>query len=1206
MSTIRYEQVYAKPTETDELLCKKIAYTNSTIPEYIAIVARDESNITYNIITDIAGGEEYGGVMNYNDFFERTSKIWDKLSPMDNFKVWLLVRGKQFFSSNTFELVMIFSAFPKLKCAFSMYKDEIPILLNGKFSKIVQEETEKKKDFNRKYKKELEQIKQFYKLKSIRSTTFTLDRSTFSIGIEKSGQNNIMDIFNELSTNINVPFICCNGYYKIDENFIPPDEWLVDLVETDVIMMKVLSREYYNEKKILEIYTDAEVRLRDNIEIIASTITNKGIDQNKTIERIRSVFNMNFITTAIVDKSIAGTYFYPQFEINMDIFSDLVMNNSMFSRYLKIDENMKLQKKKAQAYVYFLDPDLAGPNDSNQVTANITNQIVERRDIAARQYGSELFPIDSKYLRIRITKAKNRDSLEIFVNVMNKLLSLYTDREQDVADFYKLYGIQLIKEVKIVRTTTKKYLKDTDPDIFGPLSNYTRQCIKAREPSIVSESEAKELQSKGYAIMKFPKDGAPGTQHYFVCNKNKTYRYPGVKENVVAEHAKKYPYLPCCFSDDQTQKDKYKKYFENLMVEDQAIVGRVIQGVKFLQYRQLGELPSNIKTVLESNSDKYQYYRSGVHRTKNSAIECILDAFDVNFRDNIVNSGMDTITQYIEDIRTSLTQDIDCAVIKQENYEHSVNEIVDNIMDQNTYFDPKRYIKLLEIKYQCNIYLFGRHNNEGQFLLPRHAMNYIRFNQIYPKTVLLYEHMGSEDTDAEYPQCELIIMTPIAGGRDISVIEPANEQYDSMNDLYNELTTSYSLNYINRGIRQDRKLFPSIFSQYIDKYGKTRIINIMYNRKSISIATQPLPNFSVPVVTFDECNHVVELNVVMDFLKHMNGKIIKKSCDIVDKEKQCREIHVIIGDIKGIINIMYTGTRIDQDLAKSPIPTALKQFNIQTTVSKLDEFRHKKHIAHILEEYTLWLFSKFLYQRYPDLDLDGLLYGFDMNKINEFVMLNFIEIPNYDYGVVDARLSMDSSILRDGKLIIGSGDPSEMTKRLIYCIMLNISREPAMINGGINMNNIKNYKDRIIVNQSFTAIDDFKKWENQLIFSDINHIKQWIVSEQQKLVLSDTILMDSKYPYLIQNKELTDNEIVLANNTDKILYAYNQAYIWNTEHYNTGANIILTEPIGDFNLYSYQNGDTVTKHIIGNESNINIAGYLEDDTPRYTTLLSFS
>ena len=145
-----------------------------------------------------------------------------------------------------------------------------------------------------------------------------------------------------------------------------------------------------------------------------------------------------------------------------------------------------------------------------------------------------------------------------------------------------------------------------------------------------------------------------------------------------------------------------------------------------------------------------------------------------------------------------------------------------------------------------------------------------------------------------------------------------------------------------------------------------------------------------------------------------------------------------------------------------------------------------------------------------------------------------------------------------------------------------------------------------MVNMVFTTMDDFKKWNNQLMFNSVDSIKQWIVSKQQKFVLSNKILTGSKYPYLLQNKELTDNEIVLANNTDKLLYAYNQSYIWDTDHYNTGNNIILSQPIGDFNLYSYVNSDDVTHHVIGNNSNINIAGYLEEDIPRYTSLLFFS
>ena len=44
--------------------------------------------------------------------------------------------------------------------------------------------------------------------------------------------------------------------------------------------------------------------------------------------------------------SIAGIFYYSKSNIVLDIFSELVMNNNYVSKYLKIDENDKLNKKR--------------------------------------------------------------------------------------------------------------------------------------------------------------------------------------------------------------------------------------------------------------------------------------------------------------------------------------------------------------------------------------------------------------------------------------------------------------------------------------------------------------------------------------------------------------------------------------------------------------------------------------------------------------------------------------------------------------------------------------------------------------------------------------------------------------------------------------------------------------------------------------------
>ena len=81
------------------------------------------------------------------------------------------------------------------------------------------------------------------------------------------------------------------------------------------------------------------------------TVTNKGISQQETLGRIgraigQNLFMVNGELPYIENVSIAGTFFYPALLLNLEIFSDMVMNNEVFNKYLKIDENLKLQKKK--------------------------------------------------------------------------------------------------------------------------------------------------------------------------------------------------------------------------------------------------------------------------------------------------------------------------------------------------------------------------------------------------------------------------------------------------------------------------------------------------------------------------------------------------------------------------------------------------------------------------------------------------------------------------------------------------------------------------------------------------------------------------------------------------------------------------------------------------------------------------------------------
>jgi hypothetical protein len=110
-----------------------------------------------------------------------------------------------------------------------------------------------------------------------------------------------------------------------------------------------------------------------------------------------------------------------------------------------------------------------------------------------RNQDREVFPEDDEYIRVRITKGKDTESVKIFQKIFSKLLYIYSEKESEIVDFYKTFIPDFGEIIKIQKTLViKKDLKRIVPDLF--LSNYTRKCLNS--PDIITEQEAREITEK--------------------------------------------------------------------------------------------------------------------------------------------------------------------------------------------------------------------------------------------------------------------------------------------------------------------------------------------------------------------------------------------------------------------------------------------------------------------------------------------------------------------------------------------------------------------------------------------------------------------------------------------------------------------------------------------------------------------------------------
>jgi hypothetical protein len=90
------------------------------------------------------------------------------------------------------------------------------------------------------------------------------------------------------------------------------------------------------------------------------------------------------------------------------------------------------------------------------------------------------------YIRIRL-KGENLKSINIFKSIFSKLLTLYDEKYNDIADFYSEYipNFNIVEEKKIIQRKSKI----SDSIVFP--KNYSRFCPVDRIPTIINEEDVK-------------------------------------------------------------------------------------------------------------------------------------------------------------------------------------------------------------------------------------------------------------------------------------------------------------------------------------------------------------------------------------------------------------------------------------------------------------------------------------------------------------------------------------------------------------------------------------------------------------------------------------------------------------------------------------------------------------------------------------------
>lgn len=1072
------------------------------------------------------------------------------------------------------------------------------------------------------YNKILEDIENFSNIPDkIDIKDFEIEKKRITYKIKE--KYSLLQIFNNIKLNENILFCATNNYYKIYNNL---DNKILNYFQNDfvsnensdyiVIYAKTLIKTNY--KNMDRNFTNIILYLDDVDDIIIEYdfIKHSKYFSEEQIENIlfESLQIQNTGTKNI--NNISGYFIIPNMNFNQYVLADICMNSPIINRYFIIDEENQAHKK--------------GPNDRVYMFL--------KTDIINKKIGATISNSNNEYsIRIKVFSVDKLNIINnMYLSYIIKLFSFYKENKDNVISIYRNYITNFDKDTKIIVKKTKTKLGyPHEENSKWYFKGYPRQCEKRRQPNVINKETASQLpdNEKLYYL-----------DQWYSCNHNEKHIFPDLMKNK-GKNQEKYPVVPCCFTKKQTNKKVDIKFNDRIIITN-----------KYLRRQdQPGILPKNILRLFNIYSFNISCYRIGMTRSYNSFLECLIkyeSEINSNIKKKIIdmkNNNLDNYTahmiDYLNTRRSQLLENNEhiLNICRQQNYDISFEQLKSNVINNNTYLDPRLYITLLEYIFNVKIYLFSnRDNKDGNIVIPNYKNGFLKSYNIYKRSIIVYENWGSEDDNLLYPQCELVIYNDgpleninsydydvylknqkISEGDATNFEKNKKQLRNELSHFYIKFTASYQLNNLIKrfrtfGIHNNKTNVPflgkniflsdNIISQYIDIYGKTRYIKFIYNENIISLITSPLPPLPVKIESIDQFTIPNNYEIIQKFINDTDKKIISQ---YIDNQNKCVEINIKSNE-KYDSNIIFTAKIFEI----KPIENIKNENESQisnSNISYLQTYQRNKKTSLCVLEYIYKYFS--IYIKENNITKDYKKY------ITDFFEKHTIEIKGYEYP--DISINFSNEIIKDNKVIIGSNDPTEFSKRLKYNLLIEIQN---------NIKKLLSYHNSQYINNYFNNFNNFKLNNNQTLLNGFNSLKSWIKEKvddnyiynylyinkkEKEEIINKNIYeegnidiekfkeyIDNQKPYFLKQKE---NTYIIQENSEIVNALYKNEK-WQNDHYNPHINIddiIYTSNLKEsYDLYAYKNlVDKKIYKINGGDINNKIFIYKKNGLVRYLSTL---
>ena len=978
------------------------------------------------------------------------------------------------------------------------------------------------------HKKTLKIIKDAKSFENIQSLTLekinVLNYSKI-VKIINTKSLDLLDIFNIICLTDDVPFASFNNIYKIFRNFKPTIDYVIDLNIAIFIKIRI-------NEKLYDVY----IQVEDNKIVITFLSINGNF--SKILPSFLKIFksSVGIINDDDIITEIDGIIQVKNVLFNRYIFSDLIMNNDYFSTFISTDDLSYL----ATTTFKSLKIKFLYNNDIMRITKDETmlfedctllhlRKIKESDLKKCIEIFGRLFTIYNNE-RTKISKIYSNLSDDFLctdismttvldISVHKNCLKQQTSRLKNYDEFFikpTTYGsyINIIKNA---------YLKDVKRRVSKFSNKYTRQCIKIRRPVLVNDTNIIDVEKTANNSMKFPKDG----DDEYICSGD-TYKYIGLvadnKDNIAG---------PCCYTKNQDYENSLlRRYNEGKEVQKKVEKTFYTKFVKISAEGSLGILPSKITNFfkLSNTSDNFDYFCIGSNKSTNSLIECVINSMvnlDINkkyiknkdfkigsnVKFNYMNTGiyidgsvfrkvntntwtikiseislLNNMTNLCIKIRTQLNNETCASFIKQENHSIDVLQIQKNIDDNDRYFDPSLYKRLLEMLYSVNITVFSN-KNDGDIVKPSFKNVFYKQKTNYKKNIFILE---IEDKIG-YKNCELIFRVSSNNTkRSVFIDDSYVKNIDYVNSQIFKSYLPHTYDY-----KFDTSIF-NIIGQVVDDYGKTRKFLIDYKGYNILIHTnQPIQPLFVKIID-DNIEYKIDIKVINDFKATLN--VLKEDSNTID---------FIIYDITCYIN---------------------KQNTIQKQ-SILEKFNKINFNYVIIVENFFIMFKKFVQDDDIDITNSTVIDGY----ITKFIK---------NYVKIDKNFVYNDNNIDDGKLVLND---VETLKRLIFILKTNMLRYGLdlnmqnIVNSLNNMNTLKQYKhNNIFSNDTILNYIENYDYDKNTVYSKLSTFFNHAYIYSNDMISSDSLFIAMNFLSIEDaSNDIVDYNTYLMSTDQSEIYKYN-------------------------------------------------------------------